>query len=151
MSALLVTPHRLNQGVTSRSRQVVDSLPGRSTSRTSGAGNAGDNLLIAGTTAFDGNPASLAAVMAEWTSDRTYAARVANLRGSGAGPRGNGGTCLQVSGPDVTVFDDGAVDVLTGNSGSDWFFAHRSGGVALDLITDLGGSEVVEELGMPTP
>src|SRR5262245_12247815 len=116
-----------------------------------GSKQARQGRLIAGTTAFDGNPAALAAVMAEWTSARTYAARVANLRGSGTGPRANGDFFLKVSGPDVTVFDDGAVDVLTGNAGSDWFFAHRSGGVALDLITDLGGPEVVEDLGVPTP
>jgi len=36
----------------------------------------------------------------------------------------------------ATVFDDAAVDVLTGNDSRDWFFANLSGGV-LDSITDL--------------
>jgi Ca2+-binding RTX toxin-like protein len=114
-------------------------------------GNAGDDLLIAGTTAFDGNQAALAAILAEWTSSRSYAARVANLKGAGSGPRANGSTFLKVSGPDVTVYDDGAVDVLTGNSGSDWFFANLSGGVVLDIINGRGGSEIVEELGVLAP
>jgi hypothetical protein len=36
--------------------------------------------------------------------------------------------------------------VLNGASGSDWFFAHLSGGVT-DIINGLDGSEIVEELG----
>jgi hypothetical protein len=113
-------------------------------------GDGGDDLLIAGTTAFDGNEAALDAVLAEWTSARSYADRVANLRGSGSGPLANGGTFLKVSGPDVTVFDDGAADVLSGASGTDWFFAHRSGGV-LDQVPGLGSGEFVEELGVLRP
>jgi hypothetical protein len=46
--------------------------------------DAGDDLLIAGPTAFDADLAALAAVMAEWTSARNYADRVANLRGTAA-------------------------------------------------------------------
>ena len=46
------------------------------------------------------------------------------------------------------MFDDAVVDVLSGASGSDWFFAHRSTGVALDIINGLGGSKLVEELGV---
>jgi hypothetical protein len=41
-------------------------------------------------------------------------------------------------------------DVLSGASGSDWYFANRSGGV-LDQITDLNGGEVVEALGVLQP
>jgi hypothetical protein len=33
----------------------------------------------------------------------------------------------------------------------DWFFANRSGGVAVDILNGLGGSEVVEELGVLAP
>ena len=105
----------------------------------------GDDLLVAGTTAFDDNLAALDAVLAEWTSGRTYAQRVANLRGTGSGPRANGNTFLKVSGPGVTAFDDGAVDALDGASGSDWFFAHLSGGVT-DVIFGRGVGEVVDEL-----
>src|SRR5262249_45165041 len=68
-------------------------------------GNSGDDILIAGTTAFDHNQAALAAVMAEWTSARSYADRVANLSGTGSGPRNNDNVFLIASGPNATVFD----------------------------------------------
>jgi hypothetical protein len=56
-----------------------------------------------------------------------------------------------VSGPDTTVYDDDAVDVLQGASGSDWLCPNRSGGIALDILGGLGGSEVMEELGVAQP
>ena len=89
-------------------------------------GGSGDDLLIAGTTAFDANDVALAAIMAEWTSGRSYATRVANLSGTGSGPRANGNFFLKASGPDATVFDDNDIDVLIGGSGMDWFFADLS-------------------------
>jgi hypothetical protein len=49
------------------------------------------------------------------------------------------------SGPDATVFDDGAPDQLRGASGKDWFFANLSGGI-LDAVNNQDGSELVEEL-----
>jgi Ca2+-binding RTX toxin-like protein len=90
-------------------------------------GNGGDDILIGGRTAFDANDAALAAVMAEWTSSRSYADRVANLRGLGTGLRINGDYFLKTSGPDATVFDDGSADILTGGAGLDWFFAGIAG------------------------
>jgi Ca2+-binding RTX toxin-like protein len=105
-------------------------------------GNGDDDLLIAGSTAFDGNLAALDAVMVEWTSPRSYATRVANLRGTGSGPRSNDHYFLTVSGPDATVFDDGAVDVLHGGSEMDWFFASLS----QDIISGRSDSEIVENL-----
>ena len=91
----------------------------------------GDDLLIPGTTAFDANDMALAAITAEWTSGRSYNDRVANLRGTGSGPRANGNFFLTVSGPDATVFDDDEFDVLTGGSGMDWFFADLSQDIIL--------------------
>ena len=79
-------------------------------------GSTGDDLLIAGTTAFDANDVALAAIMAEWTSGRSYATRIANLSGSGSGPRANGNFFLKASGPDATVFDDNDLDLLIGGS-----------------------------------
>jgi hypothetical protein len=105
-------------------------------------GNSGDDILIAGTTAFDHNEAALAAVMAEWTSARDYATRIANLSGTGSGPRNNGNYFLTASGPSATVFDNGAIDVLNGGSGMDWFFASLS----QDVIHGRHKSEVVESL-----
>ncbi len=89
-------------------------------------GSTGGDLLIAGTTAFDANDVALAAIMAEWTSGRSYDTRIANLSGSGSGPRANGNFFLKTSGPDATVFDDNDFDLLIGGLGMDWFFADLS-------------------------
>jgi hypothetical protein len=105
-------------------------------------GGSGDDLLIAGTTAYDANDAALAAIMAEWTSGRDYATRIANLSGTGSGPRNNGNDFLNAGGPNTTVFDNGAVDVIKGGSGMDWFFAN----VVQDIINGRHGSELVEDL-----
>jgi Ca2+-binding RTX toxin-like protein len=85
-------------------------------------GGAGDDILIGGTTAFDANEQALAAIRAEWNSTRDFATRVANLAGTGTGPRANGGFFLLLDGPHATVFNDGTADVLTGASGVDWEF-----------------------------
>jgi Ca2+-binding RTX toxin-like protein len=115
-------------------------------------GNAEDDLLVSGATAFDGNESALAAVLAEWTSAGSYAARVANIMGTGGGAsfdaRLNGNTFLRVTSDPATttVFDDGAADVLTGSSGQDWFFANLAGGGVLDRITDLSDREFANDL-----
>jgi Ca2+-binding RTX toxin-like protein len=113
-------------------------LIGGSGAATLNAGS-GDDLLIAGTTAFDNNEVALAAIMAEWASGRDYATRIANLSGTGTGPRNNGDYFLIAGGPNATVFDNGAVDVLSGGSGMDWFFAN----VAQDIIHGRRDSEIV--------
>jgi hypothetical protein len=102
----------------------------------------GDDLLVAGTTAFDANEAALDAIMAEWTSGRDYATRVANLSGAGSGPRNNSNYFLTASSLDATVFDDGTLDVLNGGSGMDWFFAN----LAQDILHGRHDGEVVESL-----
>src|SRR5207249_7565770 len=54
-------------------------------------GNTDDDILVAGTTAHDNNDTALTAIMAEWTSARTYTQRVNNIRnGSGSATRANG-------------------------------------------------------------
>jgi fibronectin-binding autotransporter adhesin len=70
---------------------------------------------------------------------------VANLRGTGTGPRANGNVFLKASGTGATVFDDGDGDHLQGGSGQDWFFANRTGGVR-DTVASLAGNELVDEL-----
>ncbi len=101
-------------------------------------GNGGNDLLVGGTTAFDGNDAALAAVMAEWTSGHSFATRVANLSDTGGDLPGrlNGDYFLLDSGPDRTVFNDGAADTLTGGLAADWFFAGPQ-----DRVTDVGDSD----------
>ncbi|MBI1896686.1 MAG: PKD domain-containing protein [Acidobacteria bacterium] len=112
----------------------------------------GEDILIGGRTVYDSDPAALAAldaILAEWNSSRDYATRIANLRGTGSGAgfdaRLNGNFFLRADGPNPTVFDDGAQDVMTGGGGLDWFFANLDSGV-LDHILDLGAGEVVDHL-----
>ncbi|MBI3411511.1 MAG: hypothetical protein HY040_24550 [Planctomycetes bacterium] len=108
-------------------------------------GGRGGDLLIGGRTAFDDNAAALSAVLAEWSSHRSYADRVANLRGDGDGPRANHSYFLIASGPQATVFEDGETDTMTGGSGRDWFFAQLAG-APMDWITDLNKHELVDAL-----
>ena len=100
-----------------------------------------DDLLIAGYTAFDGDPAALRAILAEWTSERDYEARVANLSGSGSGP-----VLLAVDGHHASVFDDGVEDTMSGGSGRDWFFANLTGKRKKDRITDRHSEEFTDDL-----
>jgi Ca2+-binding RTX toxin-like protein len=101
-----------------------------------------DNLLVAGPTAWDGNPKALLKILDEWNSNRSYATRVQNLRdGTGSAVRANDSFFLKTSGPDATVFDDSARDVLIGGQGQDWFLAHLVGGVADVIIGRRRGEE----------
>ena len=45
----------------------------------------------------------------------------------------------------VTVFDDGASDVLTGSAGRDWFL-FQADGDDKDKVSDLGAGEFADEL-----
>jgi Ca2+-binding RTX toxin-like protein len=96
--------------------------------------SAGEDILIAGTTAHDSNDTALLAIQAEWTSARDYATRVANIRGTGTGPRLNGTFFFNAT----TVFDDFAADTLTGSQQKDWFWIF-----ALDNVTDQNQDEFI--------
>jgi hypothetical protein len=65
---------------------------------------------------------------------------VANLSGTApaGSPSANGSVLLVASGAGRTVFDDNAVDTLTGNAGFDWFIFNSVGGPFVDQETDLG-------------
>jgi Ca2+-binding RTX toxin-like protein len=107
-------------------------------------GDPDDDILIAGSTAFDGLEAALCAIMDEWTSTRTYDQRTSNLVGTTT-TGANGQYYLKTGTTNPTVFDDDAKDVMTGSSGQDGFFANLDSGV-LDKITDLSASEFAEDL-----
>jgi Ca2+-binding RTX toxin-like protein len=96
-------------------------------------GGAADDILIGGTTSYDsGHLANLLAILAEWQSADDYATRIAFLTNGGGH---NGNNTLVFGG---TVQDDGAVNMLTGNGATDWFFQG-----ALDTLTDnLPGEQV---------
>jgi Ca2+-binding RTX toxin-like protein len=107
----------------------------------------GDDILIAGFTDFDHNDAALAAIMAEWTSNHSYADRMANLSGTGSSNRLNGDTYLIAQGPAATVHSDSSIDVLYGGGGrsNDWFFADLDGPFA-DVLHGRKKGETVLDL-----
>jgi Ca2+-binding RTX toxin-like protein len=106
-------------------------------------GGGDDDLLIAGVTTFDSSDKQLELLRSEWTSLKSYASRVANLRGK-ANPqfavRLNGNTFLR---PGSTVLDDDALDRLTGDSGFDWFLLDLTLPAPMDAITDLAAGEEI--------
>jgi hypothetical protein len=91
------------------------------------SGGGGSDLLVGGATAHDGNDSALRQILGEWTSSRTYAQRVDNLRAGANGLPALNGT---------TAPDDGAVDDLTGGSSTDWFVAT----VGQDILRDRSSS-----------
>jgi len=117
-------------------------------------GNSDDDVLIAGPTMYDDNLAALRAILAEWSSGHTYTERVNNLRGESApsinpgfADRLNGDVFLKVGPTDeeATVYDDAAMDILTGSSGTDWFIFNNDAAIK-DKVTDLGASEFADDL-----
>jgi Ca2+-binding RTX toxin-like protein len=106
-------------------------------------GNGGDDLMIGGTTAFESNEAALQAIDAEWTSGHEFATRIANLSGDSSNPgfgnRLNVGYFLI---PQQTLFADGAMDSLTGSSGSDWYIVDAS-----DLVNGANNNDKITRIG----
>ena len=91
-------------------------------------GNSDDDILIAGYLTFMDLERALCAIRREWIStDRDYMDRVESLtdQQNDAGmfdSRLNDNYFLIWG---STVVDDGASDVLTGSSGTDWFFFNQ--------------------------
>ena len=99
-------------------------------------GQGGDDILVGGRSSFDSQGVSLEtlqALLSEWTSTRTFAQRVANLR-RGTGPFLN---AIARIAPGISVFDDDVADLLTGSAGSDWLLAKFSVDVIGQDATDL--------------
>ncbi len=90
-------------------------------------GEAGEDVLLAGSTSL--LERDLRLILAEWTSDRSYDSRLANIRGAGTGDRANGEAYLTASGT-ATAFDDSTIDALSGDGGRDWFFASLTDSLA---------------------
>lgn len=103
-------------------------------------GGSNNDILIAGIISSDDSlVAKLLAVQTEWTSGRPYGDRVANIRGTGAGPRNNGDTFLV---PNDSVLDNGTIDQVFGDGGEDWFLVN----VETDLLLGFDASEEVTAL-----
>jgi len=79
------------------------------------------SILVSGSTSLE--QSALLAVLDEWTSGRTLDERLANIAGTGSGPRENGDAFLQAG---VTLFDDDAADLLFSDSNGDpnWLLTH---------------------------
>lgn len=105
-------------------------------------GHDGDDLLVSGYTRFDANRTAQKSILAEWFSSRSYAQRVANISGTGSGTRANANFFLRAgSVANRTVFDDGAIDSLTGSTGRDWFIART--GTFADVLIDRAADETL--------
>jgi uncharacterized delta-60 repeat protein/uncharacterized repeat protein (TIGR01451 family) len=111
-------------------------------------GNSDDDVLIAGTTSYDADEAALCAIMHEWTSERSYSQRIANLQGTNTGSwfdlRHNGDIFLTLAeaGTEVSVFTDDSEDVLTGSSGFDWFLMDLDQDRATDLKDEVFANDL---------
>ena len=100
-----------------------------------------DDILVSGRSpGFDGNESTnrsvinvnrIDAVMAEWTSNRSYAQRVQRLR------NGVGNARLSTS----TLASDNSIDQVLGGAGNDWFWAN-----VMDTIQDRQNSETLLNL-----
>ena len=96
-------------------------------------GGPGSDLLIGGTTSYDGNDAALFAISKVWASSDSFTTRVADLRA--------GSTPLVFTGAGATIFADTSRDHLVGASGDNWFFADP-----LDKTTGKKKGSVVNDL-----
>lgn len=84
-------------------------------------GSSGDDILIGGSTDLDWE--ALQSILAEWTSERSYEERVANISGDSPSPSGaNGDDFLTLA--NITDSTDG--EKLEGGSDTDWFFANST-------------------------
>jgi hypothetical protein len=107
-------------------------------------GGGGDDILIGGYTDYDANLTALCAVMNEWgRTNADYSTRVKHLSGSLSG--GLNGSYLLTGTTVHTVYDDGSIDNLWGEAGTDWFFA-RTSGKYKDKVNDKSTGEVVTAL-----
>ena len=106
-------------------------------------GGAGEDIIISGV--YDtANASDILLIQAEWLSGRSYADRVANISGTGVGPRNNGSAFLT---PDVTLFNDhqnalpltqNRVDTVLGGGDMDWLL--------FDTAEDTADTEPGEEI-----
>jgi Ca2+-binding RTX toxin-like protein len=102
-------------------------------------GGAGADLIIAASVYFVNLPMAAYAIQTEWTSQRSVEERIANLSGTGTGPRDNGAAFLEVG---SSVINDDAVDEILGEGDSDWLLYDFSD----DLAPDLDAADVATDL-----
>jgi hypothetical protein len=92
-------------------------------------GGGGSDLLIGGSTVYDSNPTALRDIWEEWSeSGHSYLTRIHNLTFGGPGAL-NGNVLLNTA---TVIPDAGALDILLGGSGKDWYWAKLGGAVVLN-------------------
>jgi len=84
-------------------------------------GGRSDDVFIPGSSTYEGNAQALNSIMAEWSSNQSFATRKADLNDTGSGTGSNGQIYLTTGATDPTVLSDGAVDRFFGSGGHDWF------------------------------
>ncbi len=82
-------------------------------------GDSDQDILVGNSTVHDHNDAALVSILLEWTSSRSRSARMANLLGTGSGPRLNGHFFLNSQ----SIVDDLAADRIEGSSSDDWIIS----------------------------
>ena len=110
-------------------------------------GKAGEDVLVAGRIPWErATPTArraLESLQVEWLRTTVaFASRVAHLAGTSGGALNT--VFLKPGGQDRTVFDDIAVDTLTGGTGNDWLVANRVLPGTLDTV--VGTGDTVGEL-----
>jgi Ca2+-binding RTX toxin-like protein len=110
-------------------------------------GGTGDDLIIAGYTSYDRNREALDAIMAEWTSNRSFTQRRNNIMGTTSTGL-NGTWRFKPMGSGRNVFDDNAVDYLWGGEGRDWFLLNMNSaeGSRRDQITDFRNGDEDDDI-----
>ncbi len=98
-------------------------------------GDSGDDIAIAGRTTNDNSSNALSALRSEWTSGKSYAARIANLRA------GVGNPVVSLKATINVLNDSGEDDTLTGGTGMDWYFRAID-----DAVTDLFAAETIDAI-----
>jgi ELWxxDGT repeat protein len=100
-------------------------------------GRAGDDILLGGTTNYDASYAAQKAILATWTTTRSYESRIASIMA------GVGADHVKLT--NTTVHDDNLADSLTGYTERDWFFAELSAGTDQEH-PDQASDETVTDL-----
>ncbi len=133
LSSVLIGNDGNDRLVGSSSRDILFGGRGQDTL----LGGGGDDILFGGRSNFDLDSVALKALLAEWTSARTYTQRINNLRnGPITGTPLNGNYWLANS-PVDTLLDDQEPDTLTGEAGNDWFINGLNDSIVDQVIGEI--------------
>jgi Ca2+-binding RTX toxin-like protein len=98
-------------------------------------GGADDDILIAGRTTSDNSPVNLNTMRTAWSSGANYAIRATQLS------TGTGSPAVSLRARINVLNEPAEVDLMTGSTGTDWFFAAFD-----DVVQDRTLSELLDSL-----